>query len=140
MCGPAVRVLRSRTIYSAVISPVRNAAIRQPINSSPVKISHINSLPTGDIDTISLPLPTNITTQQYTKTEAIAILSATKKGSATRAKTMRKMISLGYAPTKERTLQRLMKSKANGDTMINDRWDFNLHQNLIHVKVSNRKD
>jgi len=74
-------------------------------------------------DGIELPLPINRETMQYTKPEAVEILLQTKKGSPHRGTMMRNMISLGYTPTSEKTLQRYMKMKEEmNDVIIDDAW------------------
>ena len=76
---------------------------------------------------VELPLPANRSTMVYTKPEAVAILSATKKGSKQRGNMMQTMISKKYAPTSEHTLRRLLKNAAAGDLILDTSWSGNGH-------------
>ena len=80
--------------------------------SPPLQIhSHSNN---DDILPHGLPKPTNTTTMCYTKSEAAAILSKIPPNTVARGQTTRAMINLGFAPTTERSLQRIMKEKDAG--------------------------
>ena len=81
---------------------------------------------TDDDPGILLPVPANINSMEYTKPEAVLILSqCTKKGSHKRGKMMQKMIRLGYTPTKIRFLQRLFQMNEEGNIIPDDAWEGN---------------
>ncbi|EJK60438.1 hypothetical protein THAOC_19212 [Thalassiosira oceanica] len=72
---------------------------------------------------IELPRLVNQETMQYTKPEAVNWLTEhTAKKTTRRARAIDLMIKLGYAPASVRTLQRLLKSKEQGDLVLDDGW------------------
>ena len=77
MCGPALRILRSITIYSAITPGRQMNTLLTLINSTqtvllPLSNDDDSIYPSliGNDDDISLPALANITTSQYTKPEA----------------------------------------------------------------------
>ena len=116
MYGPAVCVLRHQSLgrkASGIVTP-------PTFGSTTHADGHI-----------LLPAPTDSVSAEYTKPEAVAILSQqTTKGSPLRGKMMRKMIRLAYTPTTERTLSRLMKSHADGEIIPTDAWGGNCKEKV----------
>lgn len=76
-------------------------------------------------DDVTLPLPKN--GKEYTKPEAAKILSQTKFATTQRAKVMRKMIELKWAPVAIKTLQNMMKKHDAGELILDNGWNGNGH-------------
>ncbi|EJK63013.1 hypothetical protein THAOC_16354 [Thalassiosira oceanica] len=90
---------------------------------SPNKVTCSGKESDSDFEGIELPRPVNQETMQYTKPEAVNWLTEhTAKKTSRRARAIDLMIKLGYAPTSVRTLQRLLKSKEQGDLVLDDDW------------------
>ena len=93
--------------------------------ASPTPINNIKLVTATDDDPgILLPVPANINSMEYTKPEAILILSqCTKKGSHQQGRLMQRRIRLGYTPTTVRSLQRLLSIKKEGNIIPDNAWE-----------------
>ena len=102
-----------------------------PAQSPPLQIhSHNND----DVLCHGLPKPTNTTTMCYTKSEAAAILSKIPPNTVARGQMTRAMINLGFAPTTERSLQRIMKEKDAGKEICDDEWNMKVASGCIGIQ------
>ena len=83
--------------------------------------------PKGDGVDVHIPLPAN--GHEYTKPEAVRILSGTEFNSKERSAMMKKMTELPsrWAPTSVKTLQRLMTKHQKGELILDDGWSGNGH-------------
>jgi hypothetical protein len=110
--------------------PGHYSPFRPEVKSLNQKLAQLSSNqskldPIDDDADIVLPLPRDRVRNEYTKSEAVQILSQTKKGSGLRGNTMRQMVSLGYAPVHRRVLQKLMQRNDQGETIPNVLWNSN---------------
>ena len=89
-------------------------------NPTPIKIGTATD---GDpIILIPVPANSNSNSMDYTKPEAILILSHNKKGLPIRGKLMCKMIGLRYTPTTVKIIQQILQLNFNGEIIPDDPW------------------
>ena len=103
----------------------KSSPTAKPITPRAVKrcIAKVTPDKATDIDDVTIPLPADRASMEYTKPEAVEILSSqTNKFSDKRMKMMMKMTTIGWAPTSVRTLQRLLTTHERGCLIINDAW------------------
>ena len=77
----------------------------------------------GEVDDVHIPVPAN--GHEYTKPEAVRILSETEFNSKERSAMMKKMTGNRWAPTSISTLQRLMAKHKKGELILDDGWSGN---------------
>ena len=110
-----------KSVEQARIEAFLQAKQSSPDTTSPAqKRQHRNVVSPTPGDSVRAPVPVNGT--QYTKLEALAHLTKTRKNSKERADLMRAMVNSSYAPTIPRFLQKLLKKHEDGELIINNAW------------------